>query len=156
MAITCPVFGDRFRCRQSPLSIRPGLCRCLGYFWPAEYFRRHSAQHPWQRSAIVTALKIVGRGFPGSSTPPGWRPCILEYRRHNRVEPVLQRVSRTCEPRDVLYLYPALAASIMEWDSKLERMLAGNPAPAFAWPLPAAYPDDSVGTYTGSILRPAA
>ena len=79
----------------------------------------------------VTALNIEGRGLTGCITPHGWRPCIQEYRRRNRGEPVLPGVSSTCELHGVLYLYPALTTTvIMEWDSNLECMVAGDHASA--------------------------
>ena len=79
----------------------------------------------------VTALNIEGRGLPGCITPPGWRPCILEYRRRNRVEPAHPGVYSTSELHGVLYfLHTALTTAIMEWDSNLERIFAGDHVPA--------------------------
>ena len=78
---------------------------------------------------FVTARNIEGRGLPGCITPLGWRPCILEHRRRNRVEPVLPGVSSTSKLHDVLYLHPALTTTSIQWDSSLERMFAGDHVP---------------------------
>ena len=110
--------------------INPLFRQCPAYAFSGRVRPTASGSTPMAAFIDVRVLNIEGRGLPGCVTPPGWRPCILEYRRRNRVKPVLPGVSSTSELHGVLYVYPALTTAIMEWDSKLERMFAGDPVPA--------------------------
>lgn len=116
-----------------------------------EYARRHptSERH---RSAILTALvrDIFGRALPGCTVPPGWGPCVLEFRRRVLMEPSLPGVPIALE-HGVFRLYPELAGDIMGWDNQLTRMLPGDIEPTFPWPPASPYLDDGIGTYTVSL-----
>ena len=104
-------------------------CHCLVYISPSTYGVTQINRYGTVRllgQALVEDME--GRRLPGCITPPGWGPCLLEYRRRVCMEPVLPGVPSARE-HDVVCLYSAQSAAIMEWDSALAGMFPGDTAP---------------------------